>query len=67
MFSREYYWSPAQDYFITEWTEVHDIKSGKHIAEVNVTAQGFLWEGEFDKSKEDAIGFLKPSKLIYEA
>lgn len=71
MFSREYYWSPAQDYFMTEyfggteWTEVHDRKSGEYVAEVNVTAQGFLWEEEFDKSKEETISFLKPSTLIH--
>ena len=71
MFSREYYWSPAQDYFTsdyyggTKWTEVHDRKSGEYIAEVNVTAQGFLWEEEFDKSKEETISFLKPSGIIY--
>jgi hypothetical protein len=71
MFSREYYWSPAHDYFITEynegteWTAVHDKKSGKYLAEVNVTAQGFLWEEEFDKSKEETINFLKPSTSIY--
>lgn len=71
MFSREYYWSPAQDYFMTEyyggteWTAVHDKESGKYVAEVNVTAQGFLWEEEFDKSKEETISFLKPSTVIY--
>lgn len=71
MFSREYYWSPAQDYFTTEyyggteWTEVHDRKSGEYVAEVNVTVQGFLWEEEFDKSKEEAISFLKPSTIIH--
>lgn len=71
MFSREYYWSPAQDYFMTdyyggtEWTEVHDRKSGEYVAEVNVTAQGFLWEEEFDKSKEETISFLKPSTVIH--
>lgn len=71
MFSREYYWSPAQDYFMTEyyggteWTAVHDKESGKYVAEVNVTAQGFLWEEEFDKSKEETISFLKPSTIIY--
>lgn len=71
MFSREYYWSPAQDYFMTEyfggteWTEVHDRKSGEYVAEVNVTAQGFLWEEEFDKSKEETISFFKPSTLIH--
>lgn len=71
MFSREYYWSPAQDYFMseyyggTEWTDVHDKESGQYIAKVNVTAQGFLWEEEFDKSKEDTINFLKPSTVIH--
>lgn len=71
MFSREYYWSPAQDYFMTEyyggteWTAVHDKESRKYVAEVNVTAQGFLWEEEFDKSKEETIRFLKPSTVIY--
>ncbi len=71
MFSREYYWSLAQDYFRTEyyggseWTAVHDKESGKYIAEVNVTAQGFLWEEEFDKSKEETISFLKPSTIIH--
>jgi len=71
MFSREYYWSPSQDYFMTEyyggteWTEIRDRESGKYIAEVNVTAQGFLWEEEFDKSKEETISFLKPSTIIH--
>jgi hypothetical protein len=71
MFSREYYWSPAQDYFMneyyegTEWTTVHDKESGKYVAEVNVTAQGFLWGEEFDKSKEETISFLKPSALVH--
>jgi hypothetical protein len=72
MFSREYYWSPAQDYFMkeyyqgTEWTEIRDKISREYIAEVNVTAQGFMWEEEFDKSKEQTISFLKPSRLIYD-
>ncbi|MBE0392204.1 AVAST type 2 anti-phage system protein Avs2 [Flavobacterium sp. PL002] len=71
MFSREYYWSPAQDYFTTEyyggteWREVHDQDSGEYVAEVNVTAQGFLWGEEFDKSKVETISFLKPSTVIH--
>ena len=71
MFSREYYWSPAQDYFMTEyyegteWTKVYDKKSGKYISNVSATAQGFLWEEEFDKSKEETIRFLKPNSVIY--
>ena len=49
----------------TEWTEIHDKESGEYIAEVNVTAQGFLWEEEFDKSKEETISFLKLSTVIH--
>ncbi|WP_228779982.1 AVAST type 2 anti-phage system protein Avs2 [Aquiflexum lacus] len=72
IFSREYYWSPAQNYFMTEynggnqWTEVFDREFGKYISQIHVTAQGFLWEKGFDKSKEETISFLKPSKLIYD-
>lgn len=71
MFSREYYWSPSQDYFMSEyyggseWSKVYDRESGEFVAEVNVTAQGFLWGGEFDKSKEETISFLKPSTVIH--
>lgn len=71
MFSREYYWSPVQAFFNSEcyggseWIDVYDRKSGKLIAGVNVTAQNFLWEEEFDKSKEETIRFLKPSNFIY--
>ncbi len=71
LFSREWYWSPAQNYFMTEyyggseWRAVHDKESGKYVAEVNVTVQGFSWAEEFDNSKEDTISFLKPSSVIY--
>ncbi|WP_461639191.1 AVAST type 2 anti-phage system protein Avs2 [Labilibaculum euxinus] len=71
MFSREYYWSHAQQYFNTEyyggieWADLKDKKSDDFIAKINVTAQGFLWEEEFDKSKEETISFLKPSAVIY--
>lgn len=71
MFSREYYWSPAQDYFMseyyrgTEWTKVQDKETGEYVAEVNITAQNFLWQTEFDQSIEDTISFLKPSAVIY--
>jgi hypothetical protein len=71
MFSREYYWSPAHNYFMaeyyggTEWTKVYDKESENYVAEVNVTAQGFNWGEEFDKSKEKTISFLKPSTVIH--
>ncbi|GAB3167546.1 AVAST type 2 anti-phage system protein Avs2 [Telluribacter humicola] len=72
MFSREYYWSPAQEYFMnernmgTEWIELHDKKSGKFVTKVNITSQAYSWGEEYDMSKEESIYFLKPSKLIYE-
>ena len=71
VFSREYYWSPAYNYFNkeyyggTELREVHDNLNGEFICDVMLTTNDFLWEGEFDKSKEDKISFLKPSKHIY--
>jgi len=72
VFSREYYWSPAYKYFNKEYyngielREVHDQETGVYISKVMLTADDFLWEEEFDRSKEDTISFLKPSKHIYE-
>jgi len=57
IFSREYYWSPAHKYFMSEyyegtkWREIHDKKAGEFIAPVIVPTESFLWEEEFDKSK----------------
>ncbi len=73
VFSREYYWSPAYNYFNDkeyyggmELREVHDEITGEYIGEAILTTNDFLWEEEFDKSKEDTISFLKPSKHIFE-
>lgn len=71
VFSREYYSSPAHEYFMKEyyggdeWTEVYDRELGESIANVNITTIDFLWEEEFDNSKEQTISFLKPSTVIY--
>lgn len=71
IFSREYYWSQAHQYFMNEyyngleWRDVIDPNSNQHIAKVIVPTESFLWEEEFDKSKEDAIRFLKPCTNIY--
>lgn len=71
IFSREYYWSPAHDYFMQEsvggprWHDIVDRESNKYVAQVLVTTESFLWEEEFDKSKADVISFLKPCKEIY--
>lgn len=72
MFSREYYWSPAYKFFGTEyyggnvWSDVNDRDSGEFIASVAVSAESYLWEEEFDRSKEEVLSFLKPCSLIYD-
>jgi len=72
MFSREYYWSPAYNYLNgqyydgVEQGEIHDEETGEFIGKALFTTNRFLWEEEFDKSKEEAIAFFKPSKHIYE-
>ncbi|MBB4804573.1 hypothetical protein HNP37_004670 [Flavobacterium nitrogenifigens] len=71
MFSREYYWSPAQRHFTSEyygggeWRKVYDKNSGNYVAQVNVTTVSFLWEAEGDHSKDQTISFLKPSTVLY--
>ena len=63
MFSREFYWSPAQLYFFSEtdeeseWKVIYDKASREYIAKVHVPIQGFRWEEEFDHSKKETIGF----------
>ena len=72
IFSREYYWSPAYKYFLTEyyngneWKEIFDPRSDKLIDSVIVTTESYLWEEEFDYSKEETLSFLKPCNAIYQ-
>jgi hypothetical protein len=72
IFSREYFWSSAHKYFATsfyegeKWRDINDKESQQLIAKVIVSTENFLWEEEFDKSKEDTISFLKPCISIYE-
>jgi len=72
IFNREYYWSPAYKYFLNEYYEgetdrnVYNKKTSELIASVNITVENYRWEEEFDKSKEEAIDFLKPSLNIFE-
>jgi len=71
IFSREYYWSPAFKFFKRPhygggtWREIRNFQSERCIGKVIVTTESFLWEGEYDCSKEDVISFLKPSETIY--
>jgi len=71
LFSREYYWSPAcetfrQQYYSGEsWSEVHDQDTGKFVGKVAVTAVDYLWEEQFDASKESTISFYKPTEILF--
>jgi hypothetical protein len=72
LFNREYYWSEAfkffkSDYYSgSDWVTVTDKKTRTEIADVSVTAIGYRWEEEFDKSKAETLSFLKPSSLIFD-
>ena len=69
MFYREYYWSPAYHSYDVEGLtrrELHDRKTGQLIANVDVTAIGYLWEAEEDHSKETSAYWLMPSKQLFE-
>ncbi len=71
VFSREYYWSKAFKFFEKpyytgqKWIEVYDNKN-QSCGEVHRTAEYFLWEEEFDCSKNEAIVYYKPTDLIFE-
>ncbi|MGL4926141.1 MAG: AVAST type 2 anti-phage system protein Avs2 [Plesiomonas shigelloides] len=71
LFNREYYWSEAfhciesECYSDSDWISVSEPDSQAKIADVSVTAINYLWEEEFDKSKNEVLRFLKPSNLIF--
>jgi hypothetical protein len=70
IFLREYYWSPAYQSMQningeSTWRQVRERDSNKVVAEVAVTTESFLWEEEYDCSKEDSISFIMPSKMLF--
>lgn len=71
LFSREYYWSPAFEFFKNAyndgdvWEELQDSESKKYVGKVMVTTEGFLWEEEYDCSKEHALHYLKPCEALF--
>ncbi len=73
IFSREFYWSPAQKTMMNEfydgleWVSINNPQTEEYLAKVNRTAQEFSWESSHDYSNEkQPIKFLLPSKIIYE-
>ena len=71
VFSREYYWSPASLFFqMTQYfggdalpSKLED-QEQKQVAIAHNTAMYFLWEEEFDCSKEEPISYYQPSPHV---
>ena len=72
MFDKEYYWSPASEYYRSNdyseygWSEIYDKNSREYIGKTMVTAVDFSWEEQYDESKESSISFLKPSEVLFD-
>lgn len=72
VFSQEYNWSPASNFFQVNRYHGGDIlpanlespKSKKEIALAHYTTINFLWEEEFDCSKDETISYFTPSILL---
>jgi hypothetical protein len=68
LLNREFYWSPAFKDYIKENPEWQNIQvNGKNIGRVAPTAIDFLWEEEFDNSKDQVTNFYKPSMELFKA
>jgi hypothetical protein len=69
VFSREYYWSPAYQYFDKayyggyDWEEVIDENRDNVIAHVLPTAEGHIWESGADY--ENQPSYLSPRRLMF--
>ena len=69
MLYREYYWSPAYQYFDVEGLtkkDIYDRNTNRLIGHVEVTSIGYLWEAGEDHSKEEAFYCLVPSKHLFD-
>lgn len=72
VFSREYFWSPAFKFFENEYyggqenVYIKDRINEKMRFNVILTTKDYLWEEEFDNSKDETINYFKPSNFIYQ-
>lgn len=66
LFYKEYYWSPAFKYFENDYYGLNETFEIDGVGSLLKTAMNYLWEDEYDCSKDDSISILLPSKLIYE-
>lgn len=73
IFNREYYWSPAYQYFGKEYygceqiSKIYDSENDKEIGDVIITTDSYLWEAEYDFSKDEVLRLLKPCGRIVES
>lgn len=72
LYSREYFWSPAYSsfhnpyYYGETWRDISERRSDSEIGKVMIPTEGYLWEEEYDCSKNDVISFFKPSLMLFE-
>jgi hypothetical protein len=72
LLSREYYWSRAYEYNQAPYyggngdEDVYSRNGGKFIAKVHIPVEEFMWEEEFDLSKEETITFYRPSERLWQ-
>lgn len=70
VFSREYFWSAAYKDFNSSYYEHQEYDNfitpdSKDLGIYYPSCDDFLWEEEFDSSKEEAISFKKPSSFLF--
>lgn len=71
VFYRECYWSAAYRFFQNPYYEgdgfrtYYDEKLRKEIGKLDITSNYYYWEEEFDSSKEEPIGIMKPSAALW--
>lgn len=63
LFFREYYWSSGYNSLVTE--KPRNINLGKQTIKVIDPILSFLWEEQYDCSKEDAFRIYIPSGVLY--
>ena len=66
VYDKEYYWSDAFNslYGSDLWEDLVD--DATIIGQVGKTSCHYFWENEQDFSKENALSYLKPSKLLFD-
>lgn len=72
MFSREYYWAAANKTFNSQyyggnkWDKLYNRKTGEFVCDMARTTIQFLWEEEYDASKDETISFYKPTEFLFQ-